>query len=213
MIKVLTVLVVGSMALGADDPPSTSIVQHRIGETFQQWTNASAEDLIAEATAKCHSKKRPSNWIEKKWRDEACAEITRLNGIRLGSISADIHTRDSERQYDWSFDGGKLSKLTVTPNFGITATEIHRDRPIDEEAAMLIEQYGKPTNSTIRTFQNGYGATWECPQFLWKMQDGTVIAASEVIASSQRTWIVSFLSPAALAKEATAKPNPYASQH
>jgi hypothetical protein len=82
-----------------------------------------------------------------------------------------------------------------------------------QEIKFLTEAYGTPTNTRNISFQNGYGAKWDCLEATWEMPDGSVIQAAEGIRNisygARRGLKITFASKAALDKTKAAETNPY----
>jgi hypothetical protein len=90
-----------------------------------------------------------------------------------------------------------------------------RQPQYDGADGLPSRKYGEPTERKSVTYQNAFGAKWECLQATWQMPDGAVILASESIKNLRgpTRWLtVSFVSKeriAQVAAEQKAKANPY----
>jgi hypothetical protein len=51
------------------------------------------------------------------------------------------------------------------------------DTTPQEQVAFLKAKYGNPTEDKITTYQNGFGAIWQCPEPKWINADGEGIIA------------------------------------
>jgi hypothetical protein len=107
------------------------------------------------------------------------------------------------QQRSWIFENHKLAHI-------ITVYDGHPDT--EQQWRWLTEKYGSPTSKRIETYQNGFGARWECEEAVWKLPDGEGVAARESIGTGNAMWFtVDFQSREAvqMAEKDPGKPNPY----
>lgn len=97
-------------------------------------------------------------------------------------------TTTNNRQYTWNFADGKLSAVSVTPDWSAiykaySEEGIARHPEIvpafQEEADFLTQIYGKPSTAKAVPYHNAYGAQWERSELVWYPPDGTQIVAFE----------------------------------
>jgi hypothetical protein len=100
------------------------------------------------------------------------------------------------------------------------AEEALIEHPIPDtphEMALLVEAYGAPAASKTVTYQNAYGAKWDCLEASWNTPDGAFIRMAETIknlSSGPTRWLtVTFYSKERITSLAGGedKPNPYLS--
>lgn len=181
---------------GKPRPVETWVSGHRIGETFEEWLTINRLDL-ADICRK-HTRSEPKTMDFK-------AVCERLKGIR-STGRGDFFLGDEavKQAFQWVFMDGRLAEVST-----------EYPRPDTEQQITFLKQaYGPPTNTETATYQNAYGAKWDCLQVRWDMPDGAMILASESVKNLPEPvrWLtVTFVSRGRIdeAGRQNQKPNPY----
>jgi hypothetical protein len=161
--------------------------EHRLGETFNEWLAVFHLDVGAACVAK----------TPEAVKFLAEIEDPDARGPSLCRALVDIQSRPND---DWMFNtannttwrvsNGNISQITVTNYLEHTTTGL--------QIAFLTQEYGTPFRFKTVTFQNGSGATWQCPEVTWRLANGAEIKAGEYIAAeagNNRAFQVRFTSP------------------
>jgi hypothetical protein len=214
-------------------PESTRIGKHHLAESIQEWLTASSFASLTEACVARQKEARQScesinasvmsamggnsNAIAESFNQTCIREENQAAQeceIEAGKIDAGLKgsmsSVSSDRLQEWEFANKKLGSLTIT----IPARPLYiQDADTAKELGFLRDAYGEPTAVESVTFQNSYGAKWECPKVRWSMPDGTVILLSEHMrntsAGPRKGDIILFISAETLKTSTPTTPNPY----
>ncbi len=142
------------------------------------------------------------------------------DGVPADAKDSEIVTTANGRSYDWEFTDGKLSAVSVTPDWKEIYSHYSREAiashpeavpAFPDEINLLTHTYGKPSKLESVPYGNALGAHWERSRAMWSMEDGTVITAFEGFEFDQQGQLalVTFHSKEYLKQRPQDKPNPY----
>jgi hypothetical protein len=139
----------------AQSPPATTFRAHALGEDYSTWVKVENIDLD------CTHPARASR--------DTCKNLAKIQN----GDDTDFYTRNDTTTQGFKFHGGHLVQITVE-NWMIGSN-------FTEQLEFLEQRYGAPTHAGSQTFQNAFGAHWECGAATWYMPDGGAIFAVESI--------------------------------
>jgi len=224
-------------------PSATRIGKHHLGETFQEWLAADdvdspeaacesqqqqtqrnfrkdADSTLAEAEANVSegmrseikeiSRRVTEDEVQRTGKE--CAQQMRAVASGTGEIIVEGSYQDKNgRNYNWRFAGRKLERVSIRiPSYILSVLEPDTQQEID----FLTQAFGAPTQTKTVSYQNSYGAKWNCPEVTWAMPDGALIVLGEHIRTTdsgpRRGIEIDFISQEALkVLKGEEKPNPY----
>jgi hypothetical protein len=131
----------------------------------------------------------------------ACLRLGRaLNGADI-----DFSTTDGTVTSTFLFHAGTVAQVKAE-NFMLGSN-------FQEQLAFLAQKYGPPTKTKTNTYQNAFGAKWDCGQAVWVRIDDVVVIANESIENLPNLGPTRKLSIVLLYKSsmetAQSKQNPY----
>ncbi len=222
--RVMTQLGDAQKAKAVPKSTATAIGAHRLGETLEGWL-AAEKFTYRDDACEAQKQKEKGWWSDFDRRDavmnlpasgeqeakrvgEECER--QMSSIARGdgelTVGGDFKDRNG-RKFIWEFANHKLTKVSITiPSNGLSQLEADTL----QEMAFLTEAFGAPTQAKMSSYQNAYGAKWDCPEATWLMQDGTTIFAWESIrntdAGPRRGFNIVFSQKI---ESSPPRPNPY----
>jgi hypothetical protein len=193
-----------------------------LGETFREWLVA---EKLDSPEANCQAREQAlRDWQSANkvtgygslreaegTREECLQETAKVNSGQAGKIIVDEFGEWYKgKEYSWQFSDGKLLKVLISIPGNISS---NKEPDTDQEIKFLIEAYGAPIDRRTVSYQNAYGAKWDCPEVTWSMPDGSMILASEHIRSTDngplRGLQITFASKESLEFKKQPEKNPY----
>lgn len=150
-----------------------------------------AHDPFLEATLLKNAEDRVNSVVQ-----IVCSSIKRVQQTGAG----EIRTRKEPLDVDYGFLDGRLAKVIIS------GKETLEDFSIDQQLRFLIQRYGKPTLSQKKIYQNGFGATWECPEYTWLLKTGVILLWESIIQADRD---LSVMLSTGEEKPKPVGPNPY----
>lgn len=162
---------------------SVTFLGHRVGETLQAFRTIEemSDDDVAALDENETLLQRPM---------DGAATTLNVSFVFEPTVKSGAVTAISVQPYD-----SNSSDLNGT----LFKKQVH----------MLTEKYGKPTHAKMVTYQNGFGATWACPDIWWLLPDGTEIHAIEKIEGTSRAFFIQFDGLKYYEKQTKPVANPY----
>jgi hypothetical protein len=137
-----------AQAQAATAPAPTVFMGHTLGETVQQWLDASGNTDVC-----------PKHRSQNK---DFCDSVDAVAAGQYGKVLTQ-HPGDANANDVWWFDGGSLGGLVAIPlPFTLTLQQIH-------------DRYGEPTRKGTKTEENRDGTRFDVTTLVWDMPDGTFI--------------------------------------